>query len=213
VPLVKRRFFVPCKEEECFKLYEIVKDKLPALSYVELAITGKGLLVEVYGYESDVKTAWMEIRRIMKSIKEISSTHGLKKYSVEFITRVTKKTFSPELLVEVIKRLGYRAVFLREENTVLSDMNFNNIVTLVERIAEQNALLAKISKNTSTRYYLVACVVLTGLPIEDVIRISRDLDLLDVNEEGKTVLKSEWKSSLNKFYKNFKSDSLHTHTD
>lgn len=204
MPLVKRRFFISCKEEECIKLYEFVKDRLPALSYVELTVTSKGLLVEIYGYESDIKTAWMEIRKIIKSIREVSSTRGLKRYSVEFITQVTKKTFSPELLVEIIKRLGYRAVFLREENTLLSDMDFNNIVILVERIAEQNTMLAKISKNTSTRYYLVACAVLTGLPIEDIIKISRDLDLLFISEDGKVALKSEWKSSLNKFYKNFK---------
>lgn len=208
MPLVKRRFFIPCREEECAKLYEIVKDRLPALSHVEFTFTSKGLFVEAYGYESDVKATWFEIKRVLRSLKEaLSSRKGLRKYSVELITQTTRKTFSPELLVEVVKRMGYRAVFVREENTILSDMSFEEMTRLAEQIADKNTTLARISKNTSTRYYLVACTVLTGLPVEDVVKISQSLGLVEVDESGKVAVKSEWRSCIDKFYGSFKQSS------
>jgi hypothetical protein len=208
VPLVKRRFFVPCREEECSKLYELVKDRLPPLSHAEFSFTSEGLFIEMYGYETDVKSAWLEIRRVLKSLKEaLSARRGLKKHSVELINQTIRKTFPPGLLVEIAKRLGREAVFARGENAILSDMSFEEITRLAELVAENNASLAKISKNTSTRYYLVACVVLTGLPVEEVVEISRSLGLVDVEEDGRVVVKLEWRSALDKFYRNSKQQS------
>lgn len=208
MPLVKRRFFVPCREEECSKLYELVKDRLPPLSHAEFSFTSEGLFIEMYGYETDVKSAWLEIRRVLKSLKEaLSARRGLKKHSVELINQTIRKTFPPGLLVEIAKRLGREAVFARGENAILSDMSFEEITRLAELVAENNASLAKISKNTSTRYYLVACVVLTGLPVEEVVEISRSLGLVDVEEDGRVVVKLEWRSALDKFYRNSKQQS------
>jgi len=194
-----------CREEECSKLYEIVKDRLPALSHVEFQFTSKGLLIEVYGYESDVKSAWHEIKKVAKALKEALSTRSsMKKYSVDFIVQVIKKTFSPELLVEILRRMGHRALYVREENTIFSDVSFEEITKLAGQVAEKNSLLAKISRNTSTRYYLVACSILTSLTIDDIIEISRSLGLLDESENGRFIVKTDWRSAVDKFYKYYK---------
>jgi hypothetical protein len=204
LPLVKRRFSISCREEECSKLYEIVKDKLPALSHIEFVFTNKGLLIEVYGYESDVKTAWFEIKRTLKALKEAMTPRSdMRKYSVDLITRITRRTFSPELLVEVIKRMGRRAVYVREENSIFSDMPLEEVTKVAESIAEKNAQLAKTCKNTSTRYFLVACTVISGLPVEDVVRISQEIRLLG-QDEGKYIVKSDWKRAVDEFYKCYK---------
>lgn len=204
MPLVKRRFSISCREEECSKLYEIVKDRLPALSHAEFIFTGKGLLVEVYGYESDVKTAWFEIKRTLKALKEaIASRSGMRKYSVDFVTQIIKKTFSPELLVEIVKKMGRRAIYVREENAILSDMQLEEITRVAENIAEKNAQLAKISGNTSTRYYLVACTILSGLTVEDVVEISRNLGLLDQGDD-RFIVKLDWRKAVEEFYKYYK---------
>ncbi|MEM4557459.1 MAG: DUF2067 domain-containing protein [Desulfurococcaceae archaeon] len=204
VPLVKRRIHLPCREEECFKLYELLKDKIPSLSYLRFDITEKGLLIEAYGYETDIKSLWFELKRTLGVLREaMSKSKRSRKYSVELITRTIRKTFSPAILVEVLKRKGYQAEFISEENVVVSDALFEEVLNIAEKIADYNMQASRIAKNTSTRNYIVACSALTGLSIDDVVKVSVNMGILE-EENGKYVLREHWSEALDKVLKTIK---------
>lgn len=207
MPLIKRKIHVPCSGDECIKLYEILKDRIPLISYVELSITSKGLLIEAYGYESDIKDLWIEIKRILKPLREISRKSGLRRYSVDFLVQTTRKTFPPRVLVEVLKRTSHIVEYSSEENIIITNAQSEEITGLIEKIHESLREASDISGNTSTRYYLVASSVLTRLTISEIVNTSLKLGILEQNEKGKYILLEEWEKALDILTKNIKSTS------
>jgi len=201
LPLVKRKLFVPCREDECFKLYELLKEKMPSVNYASFDVTEKGLLIEVYGYESDVKELWFEIKRLVGPLKEITRKSGVRKYSVDLITKMIKKTFPPRVLVEVLKRLNYYADLLEGENQLATNASFEEVVRLAEKTADLNNEASRVAGNTSTRNYIVALCIITGLSIDEIVKESLEQGLLSQNESGKYIVTRDWRSALDVFLK------------
>lgn len=201
MPLVKRRFYITCAEDECFKLYELVKDKIPAVSHVTIEITSRGLLVEAYGHETDVKELWYEIKRVVGPLKEAMRKPGLKKYSVSLIVKTIHRTISPRILVEVLKRSSYSARYIDEEDAIYTNASFEEIVRYAERIAMLNEEVGRYVSTTSTRYYMIAACALSNLSISDVVKISIELGLIRQVDESRYVLNRDWRSALDLFLK------------
>ena len=193
--------FIPCREDECLKLYELAKDKLPATSYVEFQLTSKGLVIEAYGYETDVKALWFELKKLLPPLKEaLSTSKKVKKYEVGLVAKIIQKTFPPLVLVEVLKHKGYHARFLGESNSIESNASLEEVLEVASKVAELNIEAGKISRNTSTRYYIAALSALTGLPVEEVARLSVKHGLLR-EEGGVYVVTLDWREALNKALK------------
>lgn len=208
MPLVKRRFYVSCREDECLKLYELLKDRIPSVNYVSMELTSRGLFVEVYGYESDIKDLWAEIKGLTGSLKEITRKSGLKRYEVSLLTKIIRKTFPPRILAEVLKRMSYRVEYSGSEDAIVTDAPGEEVTRLAEKIAELNTDAGKHAANTSTRYFIVAGCVLSGLTVEEVIRISAHLGLIEQLEGGKNMLTVDWRTALDEFLKNVKKQAL-----
>lgn len=204
VPLTKRRFYVPCREDECIKLYELLKDRIPMVSQVTVEITDKGLIVEAFGYETDIKDLWFEIKRTVGPLREITRRSGLRRYSVSLISRIINKTFPPRLLVEVLKKQLYNVEYSGEEDTIVTNADFNEIVRLADKLADLNNIASRLTSNTSTRYYIAAGSVLTGLDLEDLVRASLELGLLREVGEEKYALTLDWRVALDILLKNVK---------
>ncbi|MEM4717567.1 MAG: DUF2067 domain-containing protein [Desulfurococcaceae archaeon] len=201
MPLTKRKFFIPCAEDECFRLYELVKDRIPSVSYVTIEITSKGLLIEAYGHETDVKELWYEIRRIVGPLKEAMRKTGLKKYSISLITKTIHRTISPRILVEILKRSNYSARYVDDEDAIYTNALFEDIVNYARRIASLSEEVGKYATTTSTRYYIVTACALTNLPIGDVAKMSIKLGLIKQINDSKFVLNKDWRSALDLFLK------------
>jgi len=208
LPLIKRRFHIPCREDECLKLYELLKERLPPVSYVSIELTNKGLLVEAYGYESDVKQLWIEAKKLIGPLKEVWGKSGLKKYEVDLLARIARKTLPPRVLVEVLRKMLYVAEYDDNSNAITTNAPRDEVLKLAEKVAELNTIVGKYAANTSTRYFIIAGSVLSGLDPEEVVRISMSLGLLRQHENDEESEKKEltvnWKEALENFLKNVK---------
>ena len=208
MPLIKRRFHIPCREDECLKLYELLKERLPPVSYVSIELTNKGLLVEAYGYESDVKQLWIEAKKLIGPLKEVWGKSGLKKYEVDLLARIARKTLPPRVLVEVLRKMLYVAEYDDNSNAITTNAPRDEVLKLAEKVAELNTIVGKYAANTSTRYFIIAGSVLSGLDPEEVVRISMSLGLLRQHENDEESEKKEltvnWKEALENFLKNVK---------
>lgn len=204
VPLVKRRFYVPCREDECLKLYELLKDNIPSIAYASFEVTPKGLVIEAYGYETDVKSLWFEVRRILSPLKEVmSKSKSLRRYDLDLIVKIIRKTFPPHVLVEVLRQKGRFVEFASGENAILSNASLEEVVEVATKLAELNLQASRVAKSTSARYYITALSALAGLSVDDVVRFSIENGLL-VEEDGSYVLKVNWREALGKALKTLK---------
>ncbi|MEM2025584.1 MAG: DUF2067 family protein [Desulfurococcaceae archaeon] len=204
MPLVKRRLYVPCKGDECIKIYELLKDHMQSVMSVEMKITGKGILFEVYGYETDIKSLWVQVKSLIASIKELASKSGLYKYNVELLVKMSRKTFPPKLLVEVLKRNKHSAVFLSEENIIVTTASIEEVLELIHKIYELNSKAMKLAETTSTRYYLIACCIISAKTLEEVVSISLNTGVLEPGERGGYTLKLDWRAALDLALKSIK---------
>lgn len=193
MPLVKRRFRVPCRGEECLKLYEYVKDRVPSLEHVEFKVSGSGLVVEAYGYETDVKRLWSELRSYVRALRHVS-TRGLNSFRVDYIVKLTGKTFPPDVLVEVLSRQGHRVE--AGEGVIYTSAGVDEVLGLVERISELNSVAKNIAKGTAARYFIVSASLLTGLPPQEIVERAVGLQLMEPDESGAYLLKHEWRRAL-----------------
>lgn len=186
------------------KLYELLKDRIPPMEYVSFEVTNKGLTIEAYGYETDIKALWFEIRKLLSPLREVmSKSKQSRRYNIDLIVRMIRKTFPPIVLVEVLKRKGCFAELAIGENAVVSDASLDEITETAAKIADVNLQALKVAKNTSARYYITALSVLSGLSVDDVVKFSTENGFLS-EEEGSYVLKLDWREALSKALKTLK---------
>ncbi|MEM1719666.1 MAG: DUF2067 family protein [Desulfurococcaceae archaeon] len=204
MPLIKRRFYVPCKEDECLKLYELLKDRMPSINYISMQLTGRGLLLEAHGYESDIKDLWIEVKRLVGPLKEITRKAALRKYPISLVAKMIRKTFPPKLLMEILRRMNYTAEHLSDEDSIVTNAPLEVILRLAERIADLNPEATRLAANTSTRYYIIAGCILSEMSLEGVVGLSADLNILKRSEDGRHVLVVDWRTALDIFLKNIK---------
>lgn len=201
MPLVKRRFFVPCTGETCLKLYELVKDHIPSLSYISIEITSKGLLIEAYGHETDVKDAWYEIRRILGPLREATRTGRYKKYTTSLLARMIHRTLPPRLLVEALKRKGFEAKYIEEEDAIYTTADLDIVRELADKVASLNIEAGRYAYNSSTRYFLVLVAIITGSSIVESIEKAVNRGLLEEREDSRFALKMDWRNAIEEFLK------------
>lgn len=207
MPLVKRRFHIPCRGDECLKIYELLKDYMGSIMYAELRITSKGLVMETYSYETDIKNFWIYIRRLIGSLREASGRMGMHKYSVELLTKMSRATFPPRLLVELLRRLNYSAEFSSEESAIITNASIEKVLELIGKIVELNSRARELAETTSARYYLVACSILTGKPLTEVVKLSLSAGIIKSSDKGKYSLELNWREALDSALKSIKDPS------
>jgi len=200
LPLVKRRFRVPCRGDECIKLYEYVKEKAPSIEYVEYEVSDNGLIINAYGYESDVKKLWNTVKNYVKVWRGVAEKPG--SYRVDALVKVTRKTFPPEVLVIVLEKQGYFAEYNSGDGAIYTNAGSERVIELINRISELNNIVKDMVKGTATRYFTLASSILTGLQPAEVLEVASRLGLVEPSDEGRYALKYEWRRAIDLFIKN-----------
>ena len=122
MPLIKRSFYIPCRGDECFKLAEIIREKIPVVEQVDIEVGESGLYITMYGYKTDIKNAWSYIKRLVSSYKSaIIERGGVRRIKVEYIVEKTRHTFPPRLLVEILKHMGYTVELSENKEDIITN--------------------------------------------------------------------------------------------
>lgn len=204
MPLVKKKFFIACTEQECLKLYELLKDRMPTIAQVIMEITEKGLLVEAYGYETDIKDLWFTIKSLIGPLKEATRKVGVKKIKVDLVTKAIHKTFPPRVLVEVLRRKGFYVEYNAEDGSIVTSASFDEVVALADKIADLSVQASKLPATTSTRYFIVAVCTIIGLSVDEAVNMAVEVGLIERGDDGRYVVKRDWRESLDSFLKRVK---------
>ncbi|MGB9827819.1 MAG: DUF2067 family protein [Thermosphaera sp.] len=207
MPLVKRRFYVNCSHDECVEIIQRVSEKLPSIDTVEYEVGEDGMLIEMYGYSTDIKKAWAVIKEYFKRSGRPGGK-GLVKYSLKSLARQTGKTFPPMVLVKLLGLKGFKASYSSMDEAIHTDAGMDVLTDLINRIDAAVALVRDRVKGTAGKYYLTTLIVATGLGLEDIVSESLRLGHLTINEEnGLLSLAVEWDKGVDEFIKNYRVSS------
>lgn len=207
MPLIKRFFYIPCTSDECFKLAELIREKAPQVEFIDIEIRDKGLYIEMYGYKTDIKNAWEYIRRLISSAKAVESyaKPGIRRIKIEYLVERKKKTFSPILLAEVLKLRGFKADLSDYKDEIITDAPMKVIDELIDKIWDYIEKIKYYVRGATTKYFVVASSILSGLDPGEVIIKSANIGLLYKDEDDKYRLKKEWRRAISEFLNKIKS--------
>ncbi len=206
MPLIKRFFYIPCKGEECFKLAELIKEKIPSVEYIDITIEEDGLYIIMYGYKTDIKYAWEYIRRLVSSYKSSITTlkGGVKRIKIEYLVEKIRKTFPPIVLVEILERLGYKAGLNQDKTEIYTDAPLELIEEIVNKIWEVINVIKYDVRGTTTKYFVVVLSIVLKMEPEQVLSRAHSMGIMDKDEEGKYRIKKEWRKALNEFINEYR---------
>jgi len=206
LPLIKRFFYIPCRGEECFKLAELIKEKIPSVEYVDITIEENGLYITMYGYKTDIKYAWEYIRRLISSYKSSITAlkGGVKRIKIEYLVEKTRKTFPPIVLVEILERLGYKAGLNQDKTEIYTDAPTELIEEIVNKIWEVINAIKYDVRGTTSKYFAVVLSIVLKMEPEQVLSRAYSMGIMDKDEEGKYRIKKEWRKALNEFISEYR---------
>ncbi len=206
MPLIKRFFYIPCRGEECFKLAELIKEKIPSVEYIDITIEEDGLYITMYGYKTDIKYAWEYIRRLVSSYKSSITIlkGGIKRIKIEYLVEKTRKTFPPIVLVEILEYLGYKAVLNKDKTEIYTDAPTELIEEIVNKIWEVINAIKYDVRGTTSKYFIVVSSIVLKMDPEQVLSKAYSAGIMDKDEEGKYRIKKEWRKALNEFISEYR---------
>jgi hypothetical protein len=205
LPLIKREFFIPCKGDECFKLAELINEKIPQVELIDIDISDHGLRIKMYGYKSDVRRAWNTIKQLVRIYRTpYIMEHGrLRRMPIQYIVERIKRTFPPSLLVYILKKKGYRAALSEDGEEIVSDAEPDYIVEIASRIADLTQRIKDFTRGTSTKYFIIAASILLDKDPEYIVEKAFAMGLLEkIND--RFIIKKEWRQALEEVIKDEK---------
>uniref|UniRef100_A0A7C2BK91 DUF2067 domain-containing protein n=1 Tax=Thermosphaera aggregans TaxID=54254 RepID=A0A7C2BK91_9CREN len=204
MPLVKRRFYVNCNHDECIEIIQRISEKLPSIDTVEYEVREDGMLIEMYGYSTDIKKAWAVIKEYFKHSRRPAGK-SVVKYSLKALARQAGKTFPPAVLVKVLSLKGFKAHYSSIDEAIQTNAGLDILMDLINQIDVAVAMVRDKVKGTAGKYYLTTLMVATGLGLEEVVNESLKLGHLRINEEsGLLSLAVEWDKGVDEFIKKYR---------
>lgn len=207
MPLTKRKFFIQCLDDECFKLADLIREKIPQVEQIDITITSHGLYITMYGYKTDIRNAWKYIRELITGYKSaITEQGGIKKVKINFLVEKIKHTFPPRLLIEILRLKGYNANYDKENNLIETTAPLNEIEDIVKKIVSIMEDIKYKVAGTTTKYYVIGSSVLTGLLPSEIFEKGTKYGYLYIDEDGKYRLRIDWRKALEDFMRKLKED-------
>ena len=200
MPLLKRSFYIKCHGDECLKLVELIRDKAPVVESMNITIEQSGLRIDMYGYKSDIRNAWIYIKRLVSAYKSaIVEKRGLREISIDFLVEKVGRTFPPRLLEFVVKKKGHKARI--EGDRIITDADLDEIFDMIKKIIEVLDKIRFSVRGTACKYFIVASTILANKSYQTIIEDGLRAHILDKDEDGKIMLKKEWRSAVDQILK------------
>ncbi len=188
MPIV-RRFVVNCVDEEtCIELVNTLLENLPATTYISYRIRGGKLEITIQGLKHEVQNIWSLIKYYHSNVLRIMSQKHkeYKEYPIDYIVSKTRRTFPPDVLVEVLKAKGFYA--LHEDDVVKTNAPIEEVLKLASRIAELLDEIKYDVRGKATKKVVVLASILFEVDPHDVINKLLDEGILRKDDEEKPIL-------------------------
>ncbi len=204
MPII-RKFVLNCIDKEtCMELVNTLLENLPATTYLSYRLRGDKLEITVYGLKHEVQNIWSLIKYYYSNVLKIMSQKykEYKEYPIDYIVSKTRRTFPPDILVEILKVKGFHA--LHEDNIIKTNAPIEEVLELASKIAE---LLDKIKydvRGKATKKVVVLTSLLLKMDPNDAINRLLNEGILRKDDEGKPILAIDKETAITRIKTIFK---------
>ena len=196
MPIVRRLYTIripPGIDAE--RLNERLREAI-RVPYAEVRIEKDGRLrIILVGVEADVKESWFRIKNVISELWELYNLSKKGEVSIDAIVKEVRKTFPPQPLVQALRLRGYKAELL-EGNILRTNAPLDVVLSLAARITEVMEEVKFDVKGSAAKRVVAAVSAAYDLPPSRVIEVGLRADVFAEDEDGKIVLKREWRQAI-----------------
>ena len=182
---------------EVEKLYDRLNEAI-RVTQAELRIEKGRLFITLWGTEAQIKETWFRVKQVIGELWELYRLRRSGEASVDAIVKEAGRTFPPEALVEALRIRGYSAEYDSDTHTVRTNAPADTVIAFARRIAEVIDELRFRVSGTAIKRVIAAVAVGLEVPVDMVIEFGLKMRVFEENEEGKVVLKEEWRRAIRK---------------
>ncbi|AEM38050.1 protein of unknown function DUF2067 [Pyrolobus fumarii 1A] len=208
MPLVKRLYTIRVPPGiDLDKLNERLREAI-RVPYAEIEVEKDGRLrIMLVGVEADVKDSWYRIKNVVAELWDLYNLSKKGEVSVDAIVKEIRRTFPPQALVEALSLRGYRAELL-EGNVIRTNAPLDVVLSLASRIAEVLEEIKFDVRGTAAKRVVAAVAAAFDVVPQEVIEVGLKADVFEHDEEGKIVLKREWRQAIRRLGVVFRAGGL-----
>ncbi len=157
------------------------------------SIEGNVLRINLYGSKLAAERTIKEIRKLVKEYSIGFRT--LKRYSLKALSREAKTAIPGDVLEEILKYKGYDTEYRGEyiETSASPSIVYEAAILLGEAIRATTMLHAT---RTAKKLVLALLVIDNNLKPFEIINSGEALGLIEIDQEGKVHLTTDWRKAL-----------------
>ncbi len=177
---VEKIVHIDCgSQNECAEILERVDEELSASAEVVAEVRGGKIRFRIIGFEPDVQRTAIRLRELIQLIRKSRSSprYGVKP---EELAKLAKRSVPLDLLSIVLRMNGIRAEV--RGSMIYADTDMDTLISYAKELGEAIEKASKLPLPYTTRKFVAACSVLTGLEPHQVVRVAEEHGLL--GEEG-----------------------------
>lgn len=199
--MMKRVFTIPCRKDRCLELSNLILEKI-TVDEATVHVGENSIEIRVYGYKSDIKETWNKIKRLINEFKSsIRVEKNALRIKIDYLVKKSGKAFPPRVLVEVLKRTGYYAQYYKGDQAIVTNAPLEKLFEHIESINRVYEEVKHNLRGKTTIYYVIILSLVLRKDPGFIIEKGRELNHLQLDDEGKFRLRVNLQQALDEFIK------------
>ncbi|WP_456373113.1 DUF2067 family protein [Methanocaldococcus sp.] len=160
---------------------------------VDCIIESKGNHVKIFVFGFDKDSLNENYRTIINLIEKVKRMYRKDKEGLyEYVLSELKYPVNKDLIIDTLKTLGYRVIYLEDENAIKTDIDINKFNDILKNLFELYQELRFSNLGSKPVKNLVVLVsFIKNKPIEEVIKEALEKGFLREEEDGRIVLNKD----------------------
>lgn len=174
------------------ELINTLLDNLPPTTLIYYRIRGDKIEITVQGLKHEVQGIWALIKHYYSDIMKVKSQTAkqVKEYPITYIVSKIRRTFPPDVLVEVLRTLGYTAEI--RDDSVLTNADLDKIISIASKIADIiDRIKYEVVKKSTKKIIAYAAIVLDKEPEKVIEELKNAGILVEDDEAGKPMIRMD----------------------
>ena len=197
-----RRFIVAVEREIQDEFLSRIMDSLRG-QMIRINVMKDKIEISIQGTRDDIEHVWEEIKRTLRDLrlKRAAEKRGLTLINIEDMFRAIKGTIPLDALLEAIRAVGGKAE--RSSEYIFTTLSEDEVLGLAIKIKNAMEEVKYQVKGRALKSLIGILSAVTGHTPAYIIDVLVGMNAATYDEEGKLMLREDWRITLRKVIKEY----------